>query len=139
MPEDGKVDWYGERVLLIVADATDEVVNSIALQIEAEAKPNMPVDTGFMRNATYVILAGKVPLERGWSSGEYKSNKTGEMVRRGRVNEVPKLKEHTAGVHMAADYSIYQEIRNSFLYNALQKVAGTVGGIVKQVKRSRGL
>ena len=135
----GKVNWYGNDVMIAVLGASDELVTSLAFQVEAEAKPNMPVDTGFMRNATYVIPAGEQPMERGWASGKYKSDATGEMVQRNRVVRSPNLGKHTAGVHMAAEYSIYQEIKKSFLYNALQKVAKSVGSTVKEVKRSNGL
>lgn len=126
---DGTVKWYANDVLLIVDDATDELVSRLAFHVEGEAKVGAPVDTGFMRNAIYAIT----PLanNRGRASGEARGTADRELA------SEPSLEEHEAAVHAAAEYTIYQEMRRSFLYNALEKAQSIAPGVIQEVGRAK--
>jgi hypothetical protein len=131
----GKVDWYGNDVLLKVGGATDEVLNSLALWVEGEAKVHMNVDTGFMRNATYTILVGGAEGTTSAGSGSY-TNRAGRSVQRNRA-AMPAIPEGAAAVHMAADYSIFQELLNPCLYPALEKAKKVAKGIIEQIGKEK--
>ena len=133
---EGTVNWYEEDALLAIDNATDEMVTSLAFLVEGYAKVEAKVDTGFMRNAIYTIPAASSPRDKGPASGTFQSGKTGEMVERRRVNEVPKLPERTAAVHAAAEYTIYREMEDQFLYKALEKVRKDTPGVIRGVGRS---
>ena len=134
----GKVDWYGNDVLLAIEGASDEFLTQLAFQAEGYAKVEMNVDTGFMRNATYTIPAtGESPKNTGWKSGTFKSKATGEMVKRQRVQATPRVPEHTAAVHCAAEYAIYQEMQKHALYTALEKLQDIAPGVIREVGRKR--
>ena len=144
----GTVDWYEEDVLAVIEGATDEILDQLAFQVEGEIKVAITfapaVDTGFMRNAVYSIttaaktfFAGK--SGKGKPSGAYMSDKTGQKVERKRVEAVPSVPPHTSAVHAAAEYTIEQEMKHQFMYKGLQKGIKAVGGVIKAVRRRRGL
>ncbi len=144
----GTVDWYGEDVLAVIEGATDELLDQLAFQVEGEIKVAITfapaVDTGFMRNAVYTITTAAKTLfggkaGKGKRSGSYKSDKTGQMVERKRVDTVPRIPPHTSAVHAAAEYTLDQEMKHQFMYNGLQKGIRAVGGVLKAVRRRRGL
>ena len=135
--KDCGVNWYKYDVLLVIDKLTDELATKIAFQVEAEAKPLANVDTGFMRNATYTIPATGVPMSVGDRSGRY-TDKDGNSVVRTRNEEIPKIPEHFAAVHSAAEYAIYQEMTHPFLYPALGKVLPLVKGFIVEVARRGG-
>jgi len=135
----GEVNWYEDDVVATILDASDEILTALAFQAEGEIKVRANVDTGFMRNAVYTIPAVGPVKDKGSLSGSYKSKKTGEMVARKRVETIPKLPPHTAAVHAAAEYTIYQEMKHHFMYLGLQKAIKGAGGIIKAVSRSRDL
>ena len=129
-----KVNWYENDVLLKIAGATDDVLNARALYVEGEAKVNMNVDTGFMRNATYTILVNG-DTGAGAESGSY-TNKAGKSVQRNRV-AVPAVPPGAAAVHMAAEYSIFQELINPSLYPALEKAKKQAKGIIEEIGKAQ--
>lgn len=135
MPK-SRVDWYENDVLLAVDQATDDLVTRLAFWIEGETKPNMNVDTGFNRNATYTIPAGGKPESMGSASGEYQ-DKEGHAVERRRVESVPEVPPHTAAVHQAAEYAIYQETIKPSLYPALRKAQKMAPSVIQEVGRKR--
>ena len=132
----GEVNWYENDAILKIDNATDELVTKLAFLVEGYAKVEAKVDTGFMRNAIYTVPAATAPRKTGAASGQYQSKKTGEMVERNRVNEVPKLPPLTAAVHAAAEYTIYREMEDHFLYDALVKVQQDTPGVIREVGRS---
>ena len=134
MASSGKVNWYENDVLLKIEGATDEVLTALALWVEGEAKVNMNVDTGFMRNSTYTIPATGENPSTGWESGKYTSRTTGRAAQRNRVAS-PAVPEHTAAVHSAAEYAIYQEIENPSLYPALENAKKQAKGVITEVAR----
>ena len=128
-------------VLQLAEEASDEFLTQLAFQGEGLAKINAPsatpgFDTGFMRNAIYAIPAGGEAKKTGWPSGQYKSKNTGQMVQRNRVDQ-PDLPEHTAAIHGAAEYTIWWELRFSFLYNALEELRKIAPGVIKDVGRQK--
>ena len=124
------VKWYGRRVLLAVADATDEIVSELAFFVEGRAKTEAPVDTGFMRNAIYAIT----PQENRRRIAEIAALAAAE---RPLASPPRATDEHVAIVHGAAEYTIYQEMRRSFLYRALQEATHHAPAIIKEVGRRR--
>lgn len=139
MAKTGRVDWYEQDALWRIDEASDELVTKLAFLVEGYAKVNARVDTGFMRNAIYTVPATTRPTDTGWSSGTYESKNTGEKVQRSRETRVPRLPARTAAVHSAAEYSIYREVVDHFLYDALVKVKGDTPGTIEGVRRRRGL
>jgi len=43
------------------------------------------------------------------------------------------MEPHRAGVHAAAEYAIYQEMANSFLYRALEQLQEVAGGTIQEI------
>ena len=134
MPSNGKVDWYAMDVLRLAEDATDEMLTKLALQGEGLAKINAPsakpgFDTGFMRNAIY----GLGP------TGNHRS--TAESQARGVADRdmasMPQLAPHEAAIHAAAEYTIWWELRFSFLHKALEELSKLAPGVIKDVGRSK--
>lgn len=131
----GGVDWYEEDALFEIDQASDDIVTRIAFQVEGYAKVAAKVDTGFMRNTIYTIPASYPPTDTGWEDGAYESSKTGESEQRFRVDVVPKLPPRFAAVHAAAEYAIYREVQDHFLYNALEKAKGIAPGVIRGAGR----
>ena len=134
-----KVNWYDENVKLVIKDATDDILTEAAFQVEGYAKVHAPVDTGFMRNAIYTIVTnGDSTRSKTDPDGDYTSKKTGVTSYHAKASEPPKEK-HVAMVHAAASYTIYNEMRQSFLYKALKTVQREIGGIIKTVAKEKNL
>ncbi len=138
----GKVDWYAEQVLLRVDKATDELLDKVALQVAGQAKINIrdngQIDTGFMVNSVYTVTrkgsgysqALAEALTQIWSKKKQKNvNHSGDMG-----PEIGLPENAKAGVAVGAEYAIYQEIKRSFLYKALEQVVPQVGGAIEKVK-----
>lgn len=137
MARNGIVDWYGDDVLLQVRDATADGLLAAAFQVEAQAKVNVvangQVDTGFMLNAIYA--AGIDESDYAQARGEAEAqNPDASMAAEERPPD-----DLTVLVAAAAEYAIYQEITNSFLYRALEQVAPQVGGHVETAAGEHGL
>ena len=123
----GKVNWYADDVLLIVDNATDELVTKLAFYVEGEAKTGATVDTGFMRNAIYSIT----PLANRRAQAQ-----AGALAAADRhLAPSLQIEDHEAAVHGAAEYTIYQEMRVGFLYRALEKAQGIAPGLIQSVGR----
>lgn len=133
---DGKVNWYEEDVELVVNDATDEIVTKLAFFVEGEAKVGAAVDTGFMRNAIYSITPLGSRRGQTWKSGRYKSRKTGQVSQHNLAPEAS-IEVSEAAVHAAAEYTIYNELREPFLYPALEKAQGEAPGVIQAVGRAK--
>ena len=129
MASNGKVNWYANDVILRVEGATDELLAQLAFYVEGEAKVGAPVDTGFMRNAIYALA----PDQNHRSTAEAES---AAVADRG-LAPFPDVDAHEAAVHGAAEYTIYQEMLRSFLYDALEKARKVAPGIIQEVGRDR--
>lgn len=125
------LEWFGPQVLAEVQVSRDEIVNEIALQIEAETKRNIvennQVDTGFMLNSTYTVTPQGSTFSQAKSAARAKNPK-------GQMGSGVSAPEGGAAVVVGAEYAIHQEARKSFLYQAGQSVARQVGGIITKNK-----
>jgi len=127
MTSGGKVDWYAEDVVLVVEDATGELVSELAFYVEGEGKVGAPVDTGFMRNAIYAITPQGSRRARAAAEARAAADRP--------LAPEYRLEEHEAAVHAAAEYTIYQEERVGFLYRALEAAQRVAGGLIETVGR----
>jgi len=131
----GKVDWFERDVLLKIEDTTDEALTDLAFQGEALAKVNIQangqIDTGFMLNSTY----GLGPTGDHRAQAEAEASAVAERQMAG----PPSLEEGQAAIHAAAEYAVYQEMANSFLYRAVEQLQEEAGGIIEDVARRKGL
>lgn len=118
-----RVDWYAEDVLLVVDDVTEEALLALAFQVEAEAKVNAPVDTGFLRNSSYV------------AGGDTNTFRSQSANGRNTVNRAEPSPPNGAVVGFGADYSIFVESRQPFLYPAAQQVMQQAEGTIAAVGR----
>lgn len=131
-----QIDWYTQDLLLAVDAATDELLTKLAFYTEGEAKVGARVDTGFMRNTIYTIAPAASTRSGVWATGKYQ-NKAGDLVSRRVVDSAPPLAPHTAAVHCAAEYAIYREIQDSFLYRALEAARAVAPGLIQAVGREK--
>lgn len=136
--EQGRIDWRKQDVVLKVSKATDELLTQLAFQGEALAKVNVvgndQVDTGFMLNSIYGIGPNGDHYDQTDESGTYLSEMGGQMVERVRADKI-NLQPHEAAIAAAASYAVYQEMKQSFLYRALEELAGDLGAAVEIAAR----
>lgn len=114
------VNWYQDKVMAAVKDAEQEFLLALAFQVEAEAKVNAPVDTGFMRNSSYVVGAGQntfVPRH----DGDKETT----------PSPATPQDDQEVVIGFAADYTIYVESTQPFIYPALQSVVAQAGGTIQ--------
>lgn len=57
------VMWHGERVAAEVVALAGAVVGKLSFDIEAHAKDNAPVDTGYLRRSIFATPAGHLGVE----------------------------------------------------------------------------
>jgi hypothetical protein len=121
------IDWYTDKVLLAAEEALN--LEAVALRIEERAKINVvgnnQVDTGFMLNSIYTVTE---------KSNNYSAARAAAGSRNPGANMAPRVSLERgawAAVAAGAEYSIYQEIKKSFLLAAAQETAAEVGGVVK--------
>jgi len=125
MAGNGKVDWYGKDVMLLVQGASDELLAELAFNTEGVAKTGAPVDTGFMRNAMYSITPQ--------GNGRAAAAATAGAVAERDMAPTPGVAAHEAAMHAAAEYTIYQENKHGFIYHALEDSAAQAGGKIQLV------
>jgi hypothetical protein len=116
--------WYASNVKATFKRPIQDGLTNVAMLTRRQARRNITenqqVDTKFLWNTVYVATPEKVtPLP---PDGEYKSLKTGKIEKR-QAGEVVQPQDG-AYVGVAADYAIYVETENSFLYRAIDQVAG---------------
>lgn len=133
-----RINWYDNRVKLEIANATARMIDAIAFQIEGTAKVNITnngqVDTGFMRNSVYAITASRNTFNDIDANGEYVSSKTRQTVQRAAEPNPPDPPKGGAIVGVAAEYAVYQEMRQSFLFDAVEQVAQSVDSVISGIK-----
>lgn len=127
MPKSVHIVWNDEFDEAL-ALAIEKMTIAAALEIEGQAKINIQankqVDTGFMVNSVYTASdkgVSNIP-----ASGETHSKKEGRTVKR---NAAPAEQPPENGtlVGVAAEYALYQEVDNAFLYPAAETVANSRG------------
>jgi len=125
------VKWYGERVKAALKDADGEILDKLAFQTLGQARINIrdnkQIDTGFMTNSGYVVTVKRNTRNMAMLAALAKANR--DMADEVKVN----LKKEAA-VAFGAHYAINQELRRSFLFQALVSVTKQFGGIVRGVK-----
>lgn len=130
-----EVNWYGEEIKLIVKGATRKILDELALVGEGLAKINIAannqIDTGFMLNSVYSVGSNGVNNEP--AEEQIMRDKTGEWVLRQRGNVVSSVPDDEAVIACAASYAIYQEMRQSFLYAALEKLQSDGQGVIERI------
>lgn len=122
-----QVNWYEQDVLLAAGNAMQEALLAIAFQIEAEAKVKAPVDTGFMRNSAYVVGGDTNTFQAQTQDASGRQYETATHPEPAPPNGVT--------VGFAADYTIFVEAQQPFLYPAAQRVARQAGGTIEAVGR----
>jgi hypothetical protein len=125
-----RIEWHGDAARAEIRADIDRALTAIAIQIEAQAKVNITdngqVDTGFLRSSGYVIGPGVNSFTDIPAGGTFTSEKSGDQVQRDRVPSPEQPPEGGAVVGFAADYAVWQEEANSFLFRAAEMVAGSV-------------
>jgi len=116
------VRWFGDRVRQLVENRAQIALEDIAFAVREEARQNIDengqVDTRFLRNSVYVATPKQItPIP---PSGTYTSLKGSGQVRREAVQ--PDRPSSGATVGVAAVYAIYPELRDSYLFKALNQV-----------------
>lgn len=134
------VTWHGDRAQAEIRGDLDEALTALALQIEAQAKVNVTdngqVDTGFLRTSGYTVAPNANTFVDVADGGLYTSQKTGEQVQRDRAPGPADAPQGGAVVGFAAEYAIYQEEINSYLFRAVEMVAGRdAENVIRQVTR----
>lgn len=122
---DFKLDWRGNDALLVLEGATREGLLTLGYQLEGEIKVGAPVDTGFMRNTVYVH-SSEVSTFQAQSRDGYET-----------TSAPPAVDDDTVIVGVAADYAIYVESTQPFVYPALQRVAQVAGATVASAIRDK--
>lgn len=121
-----EVNWYGDDVALVIEGIAEEALLQMAYQIEAEAKIEAPVDTGFLRNSIYVH-SKRASTFRHQSNGDHYET----------IGSPPAAENGVVVVGAGALYAVYAEMRRSFLYVALQRMQRQFGGIIQSVARGQ--
>jgi len=144
-PTGGEYISYLDEVRVTIKDATEEVLQAVAFQIEAYAKVNIQangqIDTGFMLNSVYVVHRQSSGFGAAKSVAQSKtiSRKTGETVDKSKAMspEYQLEPKFAAAVIVGANYAIYQELGQPFLFPAGEQAARDAGGVAEQIYRER--
>ena len=118
------VRWYGRQFQALLDGAEERILRKAAFQCEAHAKVNIAandqIDTGFMMNTAYVATPREDTYGQTKADGEYAGAKTGQAKH---VEKAPKrsVSGAKAIVAFAANYAIFQELSQPFLFKALEQ------------------
>ena len=133
----GQVNWYGDQVRLVIAQASQAVLEQAAFTIEGAAKENIvandQVDTGFMLNSAYTVLPGRSTYAAAKAAAEAQ-NPDATMAPEQSLPDGA-----GAAVSIGAAYAAYQEVQRPYLYPAVETAQRAVGGIVETVARDQNL
>ncbi len=141
----GQVHWDRQRVSLVLKNATQEAIEAVAYELERQAKINIEdnhqVDTGFMVNSVHTIT----PASSGWAAAKAVAEaRTYSHKRQAHVDHTGDMAPQatlparaSAAVVVGAIYAVHQEVKQSFLYKALEQIAKDAGGIIQRMARSK--
>ncbi len=132
MPNSG-VNWYAENIIARVKNATQEILEGLAIETLADAQERAPVDTGFMKESGYID--GEETGTFNSRTATLTSPKTGQTRDYETVFSPPPREENEVTVGFAADYSIFVESDQPFLYPALTSVSQSAKAIIERVGR----
>jgi hypothetical protein len=122
-----------------VAEGSSHLLGALAQQVVGQAKVNIQandqIDTGFLINSGYAVSEEGSTYSDTYSDGEYTGQKSGQTSEHAKEPEVLPA-EGEAIAAFGANYAIHQEVRNSFLYRALEQVGESeaVGRIVSEMR-----
>lgn len=126
--------FHTKQVMGASRQWANNMITAVALQVEGQAKINVvannQVDTGFMLNSIYTVAPERSTYRQAWQTGDYKGQASTAEHREleGQMSAEPNV----ALVVVGAEYGLFQEIRNSFLYRALDMVSAMPGATVRQ-------
>ena len=138
------VKWYGNQVKRMIEQETQRGAEALAYEIREHARRNLEeaghVDTGFLKSGIYVATPeGTTPIP---PDGTYTSTKGNGQVRREngeivQVSEGASLGAVRTGaiVGAAADYALYIELEDPFLFPAAEQTAGNADRILQALYR----
>lgn len=140
---DAEVRLRLDHVRTTIRGATQKALEAVAFQTEGRAKvkvrDNDQIDTGFMLNSIYTVTPGTTgyPAARGAAEAKTKSKRTGsEVDHSGNMAPAQQLPDGVAAaVVVGANYAIYQEVQQSFLYAGAEEAAREAGGTCEKVFR----
>lgn len=165
LPNGSEVEWLGDNLLLLLEEASLEALTSSAFAIEGGIKreivKNDQVDTAFMLNSVYVATPEQSTYEEAKQKamgqvtasgekrvhliGKRKSRKSGrwqDVTNREVLEEVKPETLNEEGVvvivAVGAEYAVYQEMQQPFIYPALVAEAQEVGGKLVEQAKKRG-
>lgn len=130
-----EVRMYLDHVRLVVEQATEAALAAIAFQMEAEVKVqirnNGQVDTGFMLNSVYATTKRDGDsYDAAEAEARAAADRAGEPRAMAPRRTLPG--DAAAGVIVGAEYAVYQEAAQSFLYAGAQRVAGYTAGVTAE-------
>ncbi len=138
----GEVNWYEDELILVLDNATRKGLAALAARVDGLAKINIvendQIDTGFMLNTVYHVADGVSTYAATAESGEH----TGKSGANKFVEKAPEAQlpdEYEALVAVGADYAVFQEQQNSFLFKALLQASQEAGGIIQAAAKEAGL
>lgn len=108
-----------------------DLAQGIAEQAKENITDNNQIDAAFMRASTYIVVNdGTSTYGQTWPDGDYFGVKSQRDVHREKADPAD-LGDATALIGVAAVYTIYNEIREPFLYPALESGADILPRVVK--------
>lgn len=135
----GEVTWYGKEVALLLEKATRVGLAQLAAEVDGLAKQNIvangQVDTAFMLNSVYFVTHDESTYAD--DSGAHINN-AGNFVERQMAPEAPLPDEYDALVCVGANYAIFQEEKQPFLYPALVQAQAIAGGVIEKAAQEAG-
>lgn len=139
-----KITSHKKDVLVKLEKATDEMLEKLAIQgvglTRVNIRENGQIDTGFMVNSVFHIApGGRSTYSEAEAEAKSKtwSEKRGVSVDHSDdMAPEPRLPDpHMAAICVGANYAIYQETQNAFLYPAAEELAKLAGGVIQEVAR----
>ena len=130
-----KIDWYDEEVLLIIEELTAEALEVTAYDVASLARQNIVnkdlIDTGFMMNSTYA---------KGAFNSRYNDAVQAQgMNPKAEIFPDVNLESDTeAIVAVAAEYGLYVEMKQPYLYPALVEGSHRAGGHIQIKAKEKG-
>ena len=119
--------WYFNEVKRAFQPQIDKLLDDKAQNIVEHGQDNIQandqIDTGFMRDSGYVVSAERNTHDSVGLNEVRLSSRNGQYVKRSRAEAPPPSRGDDVIAGFAADYTIDQELRNSFLWRGVEQVA----------------
>lgn len=119
--------WYFNDVKRAFKPQIDKVLDDKAQRIIEHGQDNIQandqIDTGYMRDSGYVVSALRNTHDSVSLNEVRLSSRTGEYVERQRADAPPPSRGDEVIAGFSADYTIDQELENSFLWRGVEQTA----------------